>query len=78
MIHHTKKWPNQSNQFFELFRFDFVFDSQLNPFLMEVNMSPNLSGKNIALICVVFFSLISSFCVQLRDIRIWGKCLTTF
>lgn len=37
------KWPNKSRQFFELFRFDFVFDDKLNPFLMEVNMSPNLS-----------------------------------
>lgn len=36
-------WPDGQAHFFELFRFDFVFDDKLNPFLMEVNMSPNLS-----------------------------------
>lgn len=31
-------------QFFEMVRFDFVFDEDLNVYLMEVNMSPNLSS----------------------------------
>ncbi|CAA94900.3 putative tubulin polyglutamylase ttll-15 [Caenorhabditis elegans] len=31
-------------QYFELSRFDFVVDDQLNVFLMEANMSPNLSS----------------------------------
>jgi tubulin monoglycylase TTLL15 len=39
----VRKWPGGQSHFFELFRFDFVFDDKLNPFLMEVNMSPNLS-----------------------------------
>uniref|UniRef100_A0A1I8AM10 Tubulin polyglutamylase TTLL4 n=1 Tax=Steinernema glaseri TaxID=37863 RepID=A0A1I8AM10_9BILA len=30
--------------FFELSRFDFVVDSELRPYLMEANMSPNLSS----------------------------------
>ncbi|KAK0410628.1 hypothetical protein QR680_005241 [Steinernema hermaphroditum] len=30
--------------FFELSRFDFVVDSELKPYLMEANMSPNLSS----------------------------------
>jgi len=29
-------------------RFDFVFDSKLNIFLMEVNMSPNLSSAHFS------------------------------
>ncbi|XP_041469069.1 probable tubulin polyglutamylase ttll-15 isoform X2 [Lytechinus variegatus] len=32
--------------FFELMRFDFVLDEELNVFLMEVNMSPNLSSAH--------------------------------
>ena len=32
-------------QFFELFRMDFVLDSEANVFLLEVNMSPNLSSQ---------------------------------
>jgi D-alanine-D-alanine ligase-like ATP-grasp enzyme len=32
-----------STNFFELVRFDFNLDEHLNPFVMEVNMSPNLT-----------------------------------
>lgn len=34
------------NQFFELVRFDFIIDQDLNVFLMEANMSPNLSSRH--------------------------------
>lgn len=34
------------NQFFELLRFDFIIDDSLNVYLMEANMSPNLSSKH--------------------------------
>jgi tubulin monoglycylase TTLL15 len=34
--------------FFEMVRFDFVLDSKLNVYLMEVNMSPNLSTKHFS------------------------------
>ncbi|XP_071802858.1 probable tubulin polyglutamylase ttll-15 [Asterias amurensis] len=34
------------NVFFELMRFDFVLDEFLNLYLMEVNMSPNLSSNH--------------------------------
>uniref|UniRef100_A0A147BLW8 Putative tubulin polyglutamylase ttll4 n=1 Tax=Ixodes ricinus TaxID=34613 RepID=A0A147BLW8_IXORI len=34
------------NNFFELVRFDFVVDEDLNVFLMEANMSPNLSSAH--------------------------------
>ena len=32
--------------FFEMVRFDFVLDENLNVFLMEANMSPNLSSAH--------------------------------
>lgn len=43
MIAACEPFPDKSRQFFEIYRFDFVFDDKLNPFLMEANMSPNLS-----------------------------------
>ena len=43
MKRRVKAWKDGQKHFFELYRFDFVFDNQLNPFLMEANMSPNLS-----------------------------------
>ncbi|XP_011301926.1 tubulin polyglutamylase TTLL6 isoform X2 [Fopius arisanus] len=41
----VKKYPGRKN-FFELVRFDFIVDDQLNIFLMEANMSPNLSSAH--------------------------------
>ncbi len=41
------KYPNRRG-FFEMVRFDFVLDSKMNVYLMEVNMSPNLSSKHFA------------------------------
>jgi hypothetical protein len=37
--------PQLANTFFELFRWDFIVDEQGNPYLMEINMSPNLVPK---------------------------------
>lgn len=34
------------NQFFEMVRFDFIVDDKLNVYLMEANMSPNLSSRH--------------------------------
>ena len=42
-----KKYPHK-RAFFEMVRFDFVLDAQLNVYLMEANMSPNLSSKHFA------------------------------
>lgn len=40
-----KNYKSKTN-FFELVRFDFVVDDDLNVFIMEVNMSPNLSSAH--------------------------------
>ncbi|KAJ1528388.1 hypothetical protein ONE63_006803 [Megalurothrips usitatus] len=49
--------------FFEMVRFDFVIDEDLNVFIMEANMSPNLSSQhfppNAILYEQVLFSLLS-------------------
>ncbi|KAG5677464.1 hypothetical protein PVAND_007222 [Polypedilum vanderplanki] len=39
----VKEGLNTSVNFFELVRFDIVLDNNLNPYVMEVNMSPNLT-----------------------------------
>lgn len=39
------RYPSKAN-FFEMMRFDFVVDDDLNVFLMEANMSPNLSSAH--------------------------------
>lgn len=41
----TFKWFNytSSHNFFELVRFDFILDEALKLYLMEVNLSPNLT-----------------------------------
>merc|ERR1712203_746873 len=36
------------HNFFEMVRFDFVLDDELKVYLMEANMSPNLSSKHFA------------------------------
>ncbi|RWS05853.1 tubulin polyglutamylase TTLL4-like protein, partial [Dinothrombium tinctorium] len=39
---------NTTRHFFELVRFDYLIDENLNVYLMEVNMSPNLSSLHFA------------------------------
>jgi len=41
----TQRYKNAGN-FFEMVRFDFILDDDLNAFLMEANMSPNLSSEH--------------------------------
>ncbi len=43
----ARKYPHP-RAFFEMVRFDFVLDSKLKVYLMEANMSPNLSTKHFA------------------------------
>jgi tubulin monoglycylase TTLL15 len=44
LIDAAAKWGG-TEHFFEMMRFDFVLDDKLNVYLMEANMSPNLSSK---------------------------------
>ncbi|CAI8045915.1 Probable tubulin polyglutamylase ttll-15 [Geodia barretti] len=44
LIKQTKKFSSSPRHFFELVRFDFIIDDQLKVWLMEVNLSPNLSS----------------------------------
>jgi tubulin monoglycylase TTLL15 len=41
----NKDYNAKPGQFHEMFRMDFVLDESGNVFLLEVNMSPNLSSK---------------------------------
>ena len=43
-----KQYNNYPGQFFELLRMDWVLDRDANLFLLEVNMSPNLSSGHFA------------------------------
>merc|ERR1712071_708372 len=43
----ASRFPSSRN-FFEMVRVDFVIDHDLNVFIMEANMSPNLSSKHFA------------------------------
>ncbi|XP_070501440.1 probable tubulin polyglutamylase ttll-15 [Chironomus tepperi] len=39
----TKDYNYSTHHFYELVRFDFIFDENLSPYVMEVNMSPNIT-----------------------------------
>ncbi|KAL7052544.1 hypothetical protein ACKWTF_004904 [Chironomus riparius] len=43
IIKKAKAMNYSTHHFFELVRFDFIFDENLTPYVMEVNMSPNLT-----------------------------------
>lgn len=45
LIEASVRFPT-SHHFFEMVRFDFVLDENLSVYLMEANMSPNLSSKH--------------------------------
>ena len=69
LVSSARNYKSKHN-FFELVRFDFVLDDDLNVYLMEVNMSPNLSSahfvRNSALYEHVVYGLLSVTSV-LRD-----------
>lgn len=62
LIAATNKYTSSRN-FFEMVRFDFALDEDLNVYLMEVNMSPNLSSghfrENTLMYEQVVFNLLS-------------------
>jgi tubulin monoglycylase TTLL15 len=45
IVNYTKSYADSRN-FFEFIRFDFIIDEALNIWLMEVNLSPNLSSSH--------------------------------
>lgn len=45
-IRDVTKWFSKDRNYFELVRFDLVIDEDLNVFVMEANMSPNLSSAH--------------------------------
>lgn len=49
------------NQFFEMVRFDFIVDEHLNVFLMEANMSPNLSSRHFPPNRLLYEQVLSSY-----------------
>ena len=53
----VKKYP-YPNSFFELVRFDFILDSKFNIYLMEINMSPNLSSMHYSKQATMFEQVI--------------------
>ncbi|KAH9488084.1 putative tubulin polyglutamylase ttll-15 [Bulinus truncatus] len=62
LIQSSQTYPSKMN-FFEMMRFDFVIDEQFNVYLMEANMSPNLSSdhfkENARLYEHVIFNLLN-------------------
>jgi tubulin monoglycylase TTLL15 len=44
LVQYTHKFTSSPRHFFELVRFDFVLDNNLKVWLMEVNLSPNMSS----------------------------------
>ncbi|RWS27867.1 tubulin polyglutamylase TTLL4-like protein [Leptotrombidium deliense] len=67
---------NSSRHFFEMVRFDFLLDEHLNVYLMEANMSPNLSSAHFAenklLYEQVIFNLLSLIgATRSLDIHSW-------
>lgn len=47
IIEKLQKRNISSHHFFEVVRFDFVLDVDLNPYVLEVNMSPNLTPAHV-------------------------------
>ena len=60
ILRFVSKYPSGSKSFFEMVRFDFVIDSSLNVYLMEVNMSPNLSSGHFKPNSVMYEQVIFS------------------
>lgn len=49
------------NQFFEMVRFDFIVDEDLNVYLMEANMSPNLSSRHFPPNRLIYEQVLNSY-----------------
>lgn len=60
------------NQFFELMRFDFIIDEDLNIFLMEANMTPNLSSRHFPKNRPLYERVLNSF-LQLAGVTSYAS-----
>ena len=69
----ARYYPGGARSFFALFRFDFMLDERLTPWLIEVNQSPNLSSDATADLRNMFqrisFSLLNLMGFGLGQIR---------
>jgi len=63
----------QKEAFFEMVRFDFVIDNQLNVYLMEANMSPNLSSGHFEANALLYEQVVHSL---LRLVGLVGSGLS--
>lgn len=52
-------YTHGSAGFFSMYRFDFMLDRQLRPYIMEVNLSPNLSSTRHKPLAVLFSNVIN-------------------
>merc|ERR1711972_420099 len=71
-VHFAKAVANYPNReaFFEMVRFDFVIDEDLNVYLMEANMSPNLSSAHFPANALLYEQVVHSV---LRLVGIVGR-----
>eukprot|EP00090_Calanus_glacialis_P004568 TRINITY_DN13423_c0_g1_i1.p1 TRINITY_DN13423_c0_g1~~TRINITY_DN13423_c0_g1_i1.p1 ORF type:complete len:509 (-),score=174.05 TRINITY_DN13423_c0_g1_i1:49-1575(-) len=71
-IRATSHYPHKE-AFFEMVRFDFVIDDQLNVYLMEANMSPNLSSAHFPANALLYEQVVHSV---LRLVGVVGRSVS--
>jgi len=71
-IRATSHYPHK-DAFFEMVRFDFVIDDQLNVYLMEANMSPNLSSAHFTANALLYEQVVHSL---LRLVGVVGRSVS--
>jgi len=72
-IRATSHYPHKE-AFFEMVRFDFVIDDQLNVYLMEANMSPNLSSAHFPANALLYEQVVHSV---LRLVGVVGRSVSS-
>jgi len=68
----TSHYPHKE-AFFEMVRFDFVIDDKLNVYLMEANMSPNLSSAHFPANALLYEQVVHSV---LRLVGVVGRSVS--
>lgn len=59
--YHSTSVRGSLNQFFEMVRFDFIVDENLRVYLMEANMSPNLSSRHFPPNKLIYEQVLNSY-----------------